>query len=122
MTNWNTDMSAAPKDRPVLLWNDPDHNYPNCGYCGTLTTGSRLCLYHAHAESCFHAEVGPVVGVWGGGFDDSTYEEPNAGWLPDWWMLHDGIEETALNPIAWAEIPLLHEKDHTLSLPGDNNA
>ena len=101
-------MDTAPKDRPILLWSDPENKHPNCGYCGDAEGSSRLCLFHAHAEGggSFN-EVGPVVGIWGGGWDDRSYEEPSGGWMPDWWMLHDGNLETAINPIAWAEIPPL---------------
>ena len=106
--HWIANMDEAPKDRPLLLWNDPDHKHPNCGYCGTLADETRcsLCLYHAHAEGLsVHPQTGPVVGRWGGGWDDRTYEEPTAGWMPDWWFLDDLTDEIALNPVAWMEVP-----------------
>ena len=52
-----------------------------------------------------HSIDGPVVGVWTGAFDDSTWEYPDLGSLPDWWFLHDKDQEIALNPVAWCQIP-----------------
>lgn len=97
---WNTNMSKAPKDRPIIARLEPflDKECPNCS--GT----SSLCLYHAHAEGMDFDRSDISIIQWGGGFDDRSYEYPNEGYLPDWWFRADGDYETAANPIAWKYI------------------
>ena len=113
---WSFDMDSAPKDKPVLLWHVSDHMNADCGYCGTLAEGDTrgtLCMFHAHAEGLSsHSINGPVVGIWTGAFDDSTWEYPNQASLPDWWFLHDEDQEIAINPVAWCPIPNFAETDH----------
>lgn len=91
-------MKSAPKDRPILAWCVSDCCEPPCG------TGSSLCLFHAHAEGLSESELGPHVVVWGGSFDDSTWEYPNGAYLPDWWFRFGSDFEEAANPIAWKPI------------------
>lgn len=63
----------------VLAWCDHDAN----PYFES-EDGSRLTTYGAHAEGMGHADDGWNLIDWGGAWDDRTYEEPSAGWCPDW--------------------------------------
>lgn len=97
MSEWRT-IETAPKDKPILAWcnheADPYHLDD-----GTLT------LYGAHAEGLSHAPTGYHIVEWGGGFDDSTWEHPNQGSLPDWWFVAGSEFEQAANPTHWMPIP-----------------
>ena len=95
---WNTDLNAAPKDRPILAIckHDADPYFLD---------NHRLTLYGAHCEGMSHVDDGPNVLVWGGGWDDRSFESPNEGWCPDWWFLRGSEYEVAAFPIAWCEIP-----------------
>lgn len=94
-------MDTAPKDRPILVLHDHEADTyvdPN--------DGNRLSLYAAHYEGLSH--VGGkcfCVAVWGGGFDESTYEYPGAS-LPDWWFQDGSEHEVAVNPVGWVDINL----------------
>lgn len=95
-------MGTAPKDRPILGWCRDECGSDVCAYY--TGTGTSLCLYHGHAEGLSHVEDGPHVLVWGGSWDDSSFEYAG-GWMPDWWFRSDSEFEVAANPIAWAPIP-----------------
>jgi hypothetical protein len=91
-------METALKDEPILGWcvHEADPYFQSNG---------DLTLYGAHVEGLSHVEDGPHVLVWGGAWDDRTYENENAGWLPDWWFRSDSDFEIAANPIRWRPIP-----------------
>jgi len=91
------DMAEAPKDEPILAWcvheADPYH-LPN----GNLT------LYGGHVEGLSHVEDGPNILVWGGGWNDQSWEH-DGGWMPDWWFQKGSEFEIAAYPVAWMPIP-----------------
>ena len=93
-------MHSAPKDRPILAYcihsADPGHEHDD---------PSRLTLYAAHAEGLGRVDDGLHVLQWGGGWDDRTHEEPEAGWLPDWWFQNGSCFETPANPVCWWPAP-----------------
>lgn len=101
-SRWNFDMEAAPKDRPILAWCRGDCVDPQCGYF--TGEGTTLCLYHGHAEGMSSVGDGPAIIEWGGSWDDSTWEYPNGGWMPDWWFRYGSEFEEAANPVAWMPI------------------
>lgn len=69
-----------------------------------LEESNRLTLYGAHTEGLSHVDDGPHVLVWGGAFDDSTWESPDAC-LPDWWFLNGSEFEVTANPTHWMPLP-----------------
>lgn len=90
-------IATAPKDgAPLLGWcvhgADPYH----------LSNGN-LTLYGGHTEGLSHVEDGPHVLVWGGGWDDRTYEH-DGGWMPDWWFQFGSEFEVTANPTHWMPI------------------
>lgn len=93
-------MASAPRDgKTILAWclhaADP----------GFEKGGDKLTVYRAHVEGLGrHVEDGPHVLEFGGGFDDRTYEEPDAGWLPDWWFVHGSDFECPAFPVCWQPI------------------
>lgn len=91
-------IETAPKDKPILGWcvHDADPYWEG---------ESHLTLYSAHCEGLSHVEDGPNVLVWGGAWDDRSYEEPNAGYLDDWWFQYGSEFEVAANPTHWMPIP-----------------
>jgi hypothetical protein len=100
--NWQP-IESAPKDRPILGWcvHDADPYF-----AGETSDGrSYLTTYGGHCEGMSHVEDGPHVLVWGGAYDDSTWEYPSQSGLPDWWFRHGSEFEEAANPIYWMEIP-----------------
>jgi hypothetical protein len=92
-------MDIAPKDRPILVLHDHEAD--------PYQDGKSLTLYAAHYEGLSHAPGRCyLIAVWGGSFDDSTYEYPNQASLPDWWF-QDGSEfEIAVNPVGWVDLDL----------------
>jgi len=94
------DISTAPKDgSPILgLCNHEADPY-------FLEDENHLTLYGGHVEGMSHAENGPHVLVWGGAWDYASYEEPNAGRMPDWWFVYGSEFEVAANPTHWMPIP-----------------
>lgn len=97
MTDWNFDLAAAPKDRPILGWCVNPEHCPDCG-------PQSLCLFHAHADGLSAVEDGPHVIVWGGGFCDVGEYGVIEAQLPNWWFRLGSEFEQAANPIAWADI------------------
>lgn len=95
-------MWSAPKDQPILAL---------CKHVEEEPINGKLSLYAAHAEGLSHVEDGVHVIEWGGGWGDRSYEEPNAGFLPDWWFLSGSDFEVAANPIAWLHIPTTFKPD-----------
>ncbi len=96
---WSS-MKSAPKDGTEII-----------GWCVhdadpvTINAGHSLTTYAGFAEGFSHAEDGAHVLVWGGSFDDSSYEEPNGAKMPDWWFVKGSEFERVANPILWR--PLL---------------
>ena len=97
MSKWNTDMYAAPKDRPILAWckHDADPYHEGNG---------RLTTYGAHCEGLSHVEDGPHVVVWGGEWIDTDEYGGVVGSIPDWWFRFGSGDEEVANPIAWKNI------------------
>lgn len=97
MSNWNRDMSRAPKDKPILALCCDECESDVCGY--HTGNGTSLCLYHGHAKGLSKVSDGPHVLEWGGSWSD-TWED-GGGYMPDWWFLCGSEFEIAANPIAW---------------------
>ena len=96
-------MDSAPKDgTPILALcvHAADAYYLPAGKDGL----ARLTVYGGHSEGMGHVPDGPEVVVWGGAFDDSTWETPGAS-LPDWWFQCSSDFEIAANPVAWCPLP-----------------
>lgn len=92
-------IETAPKDgTPILAWCDhgADPYFKE--------DGKYLTLYGSHTEGLSHVEDGLNIVVWGGAFDDSTWEAPGA-WLPDWWFQHGSDFEVTANPTYWMPLP-----------------
>ena len=92
-------VETAPKDRPILAWCDHEADP------GSEDEGRTLTIYAGHSEGLSHAETGYHIIEWGGSWDDSSYENPNAGWMPDWWFVVGSEFEVAANPTHWMELP-----------------
>lgn len=96
-------METAPKDgTPILALCRHDADPEPVVQRPNVRT--MLSLYAAHAEGMGHVQDGPHVLVWGGAFDDSTWETPGAS-LPDWWFQFGSDFEIAAYPIGWLPIP-----------------
>jgi hypothetical protein len=96
MTEWKS-MESAPKDgTEILAWcvHSADQYF--------LPDG-KLTLYGGHTEVMSHVDDGAHVLVWGGSWDDSTYEY-SGGHMPDWWFRADSEFEVTANPVAWFPI------------------
>ena len=92
-------IQTAPKDgSPILGW---------CKHKADpyFLENGNLTLYGGCAEGAAHVEDGLCVIVWGGAWDDRTYEEPNGGCMPDWWFRHGSDFEEAANPTHWMPLP-----------------
>lgn len=99
MNDWQP-IETAPKDKPILAWCDHEAD----PYVDDEKSG-RLTIYGAHAEGLSHADTGLHILVWGGGYDDRSYFEPNGGNLPDWWFVAGSEFECAANPTHWMALP-----------------
>lgn len=91
-------IETAPRDgSDIVAWcrHDADE------YC--MPSGE-LTLYGAHVEGLSCAEDGLNIVQFGGGYDDRTFEEPNAGHLPDWWFVKGSEFEVVANPTHWIKV------------------
>lgn len=93
-------METAPKDRPILAWCVKQCSNPGC----ENESPFGLCLYHAHAEGLASAKPGFNILEWGGSWDVGTWEDPHAGYLPDWWFVRNTDFEVVASPILWTDI------------------
>lgn len=109
-------IEHAPKDRPILAYCDHDAD----PYVEDEDTG-KLTLYAAHAEGVGHAPNGFHVVRWGGGWDYRSYEEPEAGYLPDWWF-EDVDFELPANPVRWWPLPEQWLQWYMTAGPGRKNS
>lgn len=101
MTTWPPGMPIdenTPRDRPILAYCDHDAGMSS-------ETNPEMTLYEAHGEGTSYAPTGYHIVVWGGSFDDSTWEYPDQASLPDWWFTEHSEFECAANPIIWWELP-----------------
>mgnify|MGYP001117749495 CR=1 FL=1 len=99
-------IETAPKDTPILAWCESDCKDPKCAYSSKAEEDSHnLCLYHGHAEGMGSVGDGYAIVEFGGAWDDRTWEEPGAGWMPDWWFRYGSEFEEAANPTHWAPLP-----------------
>lgn len=95
-------ISEAPKDNPILAW--CEHiELGDCEKCDRQL--GRLCPYHAHDEGMSHVRTGWAIVVWGGGFDDGSYEYPGGASAPDLWFQYNTDFEVVANPINWWYLP-----------------
>lgn len=96
-------IETAPKDQPILAWCRSECGDDRCGY--HTGEGTSLCLYHGHAEGGSNFGDGLCIVEWGGSWDDSTWEYPNAAFMPDWWFRVGSEFEEAANPTHWLPLP-----------------
>lgn len=66
-----------------------------------------MTIYGGHTEGLSHVEDGPHVVMWGGAFDDSTWEAQGAR-MPDWWFQYGSSFEVTANPTHWMPLPANH--------------
>lgn len=104
--NWNTDMTVAPKDRPILALCEHDADPYFLTDDEKEKSGRKvLTAYGGACEGMSHVKDGPNVLVWGGGgADTDEYGAEHASW-PDWWFQYGSDFEVAAFPVAWCEIP-----------------
>lgn len=96
---WQTDMTTAPKDRPVV---GLCHHASDPYFIEDERFTGHLTIYGAHAEYGSHAEDGPHILIWGGSWQDSP--EDGGGYIPDWWFVRGTNFEVVANPIAWMDL------------------
>jgi len=95
-------IESAPRDgTAILAWCDGECRSDDCGY--HTQSGTRLCLYHAHAEGLSCVDDGLNIVVWGGSWADSW--EDGGACMPDWWFRADSEFEVAANPTRWRPLP-----------------
>lgn len=97
-------MESAPRDgTQILAWCDHEagveYEEPEPGEPITRS------LYEAHGDGLGYATTGFHIVEWGGGFDDSTHENPDGAYLPDWWFVAGSEFEVAANPVMWWQLP-----------------
>ena len=90
---------------PILAWCDHE---ADTFYISE--DSKHLTLYAAHGEALSYAPNGWNIIVWGGAFDDSTWEYPIQGSLPDWWFVAGSDFEVVANPVKWCRLPNNGEK------------
>jgi hypothetical protein len=98
MSEWQP-IETAPKDgSPILAWcvHEADPYW---------IEGGRLTLYGAHTEGLSHVDDGLNIVVWGGAFDDRSWEDAGGAYLPDWWFRHGSEFEETANPTHWMPLP-----------------
>lgn len=103
-------METAPRDgTPILGWcvHEADPY--------VQADGVRLTVYGGHVEHGGVLKNGPHAIVWGGGWDDRTPEDPNAGHMPDWWFQYGSDFEIPANPICWK--PIESPQEPAMSTP-----
>ena len=93
---WKT-IDSAPRDgTEIRVWTCHEKDPYHLGD-GKLTIYGAWCEIEGHAADGFH------TAIFGGGFDDRSYYEPNGGYMPDWWFINNGGNEFELpcNPTHW---------------------
>ena len=106
MTEWQPIETAPRNGTPILAWCKSECGDADCSYSENYRGGtSSLCLYHGHAEGMSSFGDGLCIVEWGGSWDDSSWEYPNQGRMPDWWFRVGSEFEESANPIYWMPLP-----------------
>lgn len=115
--DWNTDMNAAPEDKPILAWCIHDADYYQCEETGKLSP------YAAHVEGIGNRlQDGPHVIEWGGEYFEDDYEAGLHTHIPNWWFQYGSGFEMPASPVAWRpiETPSFVGVDDGVAWPVDN--
>lgn len=106
MNNWQK-IETAPKDgTAILAWCVDECNDPMCAASNVASNEAKnLCMYHGHGEGLSSSGNGLVMVQWGGAWDDRTWEDSDAGYMPDWWFRVGSEFEEASNPTHWMPLP-----------------
>lgn len=101
---WNKDMSAAPKDRPILV------RYDHAADPYEMPDENKLTDYACHAEGGdFYSGQGVCIAAWCEGYWESEGWESTIPdyYMPAWWRawVDDDFGDQVVNPVAWIDIP-----------------
>lgn len=92
-------MNTSPKDGTIVLaW---------CVHSADplqLDNG-KLTIYGGHVYNRSVVDDGFNLVQWGGAWDDSSWEDQNAGNIPDWWFQANSEFEVVANPVCWFPLP-----------------
>jgi hypothetical protein len=94
------DIESAPKD-------DTEIYVKTCHEKDPYHLGDEvLTIYGVWCEFESHAADGVHTAIYGGGFDDRSYDEPNGANMPDWWFINGGNDgyEIPCNPTHWKHL------------------
>ena len=99
-------IETAPKDKPIVGWCVHEADlYFYADVYNVINGSVKLTTYGAHCEGLNHVQDGPHVLEWGGAWDDRSYDNPDGGYVPNWWFQTGTEFETVANPTHWMDIP-----------------